>query len=115
MRNMDFEKLRVFAARSGELSVEINGIPYHSLYDPVKEADRFCSGLKIEDADVILLFGWGLGYIGDAIQSRMKQDARLIVFEPDPDLFEMSRDQAVTREALGNRRVQFVLGPEIPH
>src|SRR5207237_2245072 len=86
---MDLEKVRVFPARSGVPTVEVDGVPYHSAYDPVREADRFCSLQKIEEADVIFLFGWGLGYSGDAIQTRIKRGARVIVFEPDAALFDV--------------------------
>jgi hypothetical protein len=110
---MDVEKPRLFSARSGVLSVERNGAPYHSPYDPVREAEKFCSTLKIEDADVILLFGWGLGYCGTALQKRMKPGTRVIVFEPDSGLFELSRDHGATREALRSEAFQFVVGASV--
>ena len=77
------ENLVVFTARSGSPSLKVNGTPYYNEYDPEREVRRFCSNLPIENADVILLFGWGLGYSGSVVRARMKPRARVIVFEPD--------------------------------
>jgi len=110
---MDPGKLSIFTARSGAVSIEVNGAPYHSPYDPVREADKFCSALKVEDADVILLFGWGLGYCGAVLQRRMKPGTRVIVFEPNAGLFEISRAHAGTREALKHGVFQFVVGDSV--
>jgi hypothetical protein len=106
------EDIQVIRARSGLPTLEINGRPYHSPYDPEREALKFCEPLQIEQADVIFVFGWGLGYCGKAIRSRMKQQARIIVFEPLGPLFEFFRRQERT-EAFADSRFEFVAGSRI--
>lgn len=101
--------LSVLTSRSGALSLQVNGVPYHSAYDPVREAEKFCSSLRIEEADVIFLFGWGLGYLGSVLQQRMKAGARAIVLEPDTSLFDFSK-QVQARTTLEDERFQFAIG-----
>ena len=69
--------LRPVASRSGRPNVEVDGIPYHSAYDPRREAQKFYGSHPIEKADVILHFGWGLGYAGDALLHRLKPSAQI--------------------------------------
>lgn len=99
----------VLTARSGALSLQVNGVPYHSVYDPVREAEKFCAALRIEEADVIFLFGWGLGYLGSVLQPRIKAGARVIVFEPDSSLFDLSTQVQTTR-IFEDKRFQFAVG-----
>jgi hypothetical protein len=103
----------LLTARSGLPNVNVSGKPYHSPYDPVREAQKFCAALKIEQADVIFLFGWGLGYCGNTLLTRLKSNARVIVFEPNSELFELSRAQTLNRPAFQDRRFQFVVGERI--
>ena len=102
--------LTVFTSRSGLPTLKVNGMPYYSEYDPLREVSRFFSALPIENADVIFMFGWGLGYCGNAIQGRLKPAARVIVFEPNAGLFELSRTNTHSKKALQDSRFQFVVG-----
>src|SRR5438105_12636006 len=108
-------ELVVFTSRSGSPSLKVNGTPYYSEYDPLREVRRFCSALPIEDADVILLFGWGLGYCGNVVQPRLKPGARVIVFEPDAELFRLSETTGESHKALHDPRFRFVVGEAICH
>src|SRR5438876_3915664 len=108
-------ELVVFTSRSGSPSLKVNGTPYYSEYDPLREVRRFCSTLPIEGADVILLFGWGLGYCGEALQPRLKENARVVVFEPDAALFKLSRTQTDNHKFLQDPRFHFVVGDQICH
>jgi len=68
-------------SRSGLLSLVVDGVPYHSAYDPARESSRFFNNLNLEEADIILQFGWGLGYGAQALQTRTKPSARILIFE----------------------------------
>jgi hypothetical protein len=86
-------RLRTVTTRSGHAGVEIEGPAYHSPYTPQREAEKFYRAEPIEKADVILHFGWGLGYTGAVLRERLKPSAPVLVFEPDEDLFKMYLDQ----------------------
>src|SRR5437870_1478250 len=107
------EDLALVTARSGLPSVKVGGTPYHSLYDPVREAQKFCAPLGIEQADVIFLFGWGLGYCGSALRPRLKLGARVFVFEPNRALFELYGSQTQNRQTFEDSRFEFVAGDSI--
>src|SRR5687768_10476267 len=94
---MAIERLRRVLTRSGQQTVEVDGVPYHSSYNPLGEAQKFYSGLRLEEADVVLHFGWGLGYCGEILRARSKKGARIIVFEPDEELFKLSLSETANR------------------
>jgi hypothetical protein len=110
---MVLEDCTLLTTRSGAPNVSVGGTQYHSPYDPVREAQKFCAALNIEDADVIFLFGWGLGYCGSALRTRLKPGARVIVFEPNRALFELSLRQTVSRWVAQDRRFEFVVGERL--
>ena len=93
-------------SRSGLLNVEVQGVPYHSSYDPAREVEKFCGTFPVQQADVVMVFGWGLGYLGEVLLERIKPSARVIVFEPDEELFKRSR-------VPGDPRFRFVVGSEV--
>src|SRR5438128_7612478 len=103
---MSDQRLRTVTSRSGLPNVEVEGTPYHSSYDPLREAEKFVTTFPIQKADVVMVFGWGLGYLANALLPRLKQSARVIVFEPDDELFKLSKRP-------NDNRFRFVTGPEI--
>lgn len=110
---MTSERLRFVAARSGHINVEVDGAPYHSPYNPQREAQKFYGSYAIEKADIIVHFGWGLGYADDVLVDRIKPSARVVVLEPDQDLFKESLRQRETRKVFQDSRFKFVVGPSV--
>src|SRR6266850_4976175 len=109
------ERLRRVPTRSGQPTVEVDGVAYHSPYNPLREAEKFYAPLRIEEADVLLHFGWGLGYAGQILRQRAKPGARIVVFEPDAELFKMCAAEPANREVFQDPRFQFVTGPKVSH
>ncbi|HYR43226.1 MAG TPA: 6-hydroxymethylpterin diphosphokinase MptE-like protein, partial [Terriglobia bacterium] len=107
------ERLRRFSTKSGQTTVEIDGVAYHSPYNPLREARQFYSGLQLEEADILLHFGWGLGYCGEILRERTKKGARIIVFEPHEELFKLSLAEPANRPVFEDPRFRFVIGPEV--
>jgi hypothetical protein len=108
-------RLQRVLSKSGQPTVQVHGLAYHSAYDPRKEAQKFYAGFQLEQADVVLHFGWGLGYCGDVLLNRTKPGARVIVFEPDAELYKLSGAESGIHGALHDRRIQFVIGDEVRH
>lgn len=107
---MVIEHLRCLPSQSGQPTVEVDGVAYHSPYNPVREAQKFYSGFRLEQADVLLHFGWGLGYCGEILRERAKSGARIIVFEPDEELFKLFQSEPANRIFFDDSRFQFVVG-----
>ncbi len=95
------------------MNVEIDGVPYHSIYDPKREALKFYGTYAIEKADVVFHFGWGLGYCGEVLRDRLKETARVFVFEPSEQVFKLSQRLSHNREILNDSRFRFVAGSEV--
>jgi hypothetical protein len=101
------------ASRSGVPALVVDGVTYHSSYDPVRETSRFLSSHDLEQADVILHFGWGLGYGSDALQARTKPSARIVVFEPNSHLLDLARSRSPNDLAWKDPRFEFVSGADV--
>ena len=61
--------------------VVVHGKKQHSGRDPAREALRFVRDLDIAEANALVLYGYGSGYVARAL--RKKSDARLFIFEPN--------------------------------
>jgi hypothetical protein len=112
---MRTESLQIMATRCGLPTVQAGGVTYHSIYDPLREASEFYSHLRLEEADVLLHFGWGLGYGAELLRKRAKPGAHIVVFEPDEELFALARIHSSCQEAFEDPRFQFVVGPAVCH
>ena len=110
---MAAERLRLAPTRSGPQTVEVDGVRYHSAYNPLREVERFYGSVNLEEADVVLHFGWGLGYAADVLGQRVRSDARVIVFEPDEELFKLFEVEAPDRTMFEDPRFRFVVGEQV--
>ncbi len=73
------DRVSEFTTERGPVVV-VDGKKLHSGRDPVREAMRFVRGLNIAEANSIVLYGYGSGYVARALDK--KTDATLFVYEP---------------------------------
>ena len=107
------EEITLVSSRSGLPNVAVDGVPYHSPYDPEREASKFYAGLPLEGADVVVHFGWGLGYAARLLRERCRPDVKILVLEPDEDLHRLCRREGPGRDALEDPRFRFIVGPQV--
>ncbi|MGE8720612.1 motility associated factor glycosyltransferase family protein [Leptospira terpstrae] len=70
-------------SKTGDPTLEIDGVWIHSRFDPRKEAERFATELPHDGSDrIYLLFGAGLGYILPYLIN--KENVTIIWMEPFP-------------------------------
>jgi len=105
--------IEIPTSKSGLPFLVIDGIPYHSSYDPKREIARFFNDLKLEEADVVMQFGWGLGYVAEVLRRRTKPSARILIFEPNDEILSLSRSRFADDPVWGDRRFQFVSGASV--
>jgi hypothetical protein len=67
----------------------------------------------LEKVDVLLHFGWGLGYAGDVLRQRIRSSARVIILEPDEHLFQLFRQESRSSVLLEDQRFRFVVGDQL--
>lgn len=82
------------ATKTGLKTVELNGYLLHSKYDPIKEAERIVEKEHKENY-VHVLFGYGLGYLADALKSKMKNKEELIIIDPFKDSLCTENDEVI--------------------
>ena len=51
---MAADRIRLVPTQSGQQTVEVDGLAYHSAHNPLREVERFYAGFKLEEADVVL-------------------------------------------------------------
>lgn len=78
------------ASRSGAATLRYQGQYLHSSVDPVAEAERLFVDDRIRDAGLVVLFGLGAGHTLRAL--RQRSQARVVVFEPSPDVLAHALD-----------------------
>lgn len=85
----------VFQTPSGDLSIRVGGHPLEDERDPGTAAQQFVQGLKLQDAENVVLLGAGLGYrLRELNTLGIKQ---LVVYEPSNDVFELAKKHAPER------------------
>lgn len=66
--------------KKGLPTIVLGGYLLHSKYDPIKEAEKIAEK-EIEEDYLHVLFGYGYGYVAQALKAKLK-DAPLLVYEP---------------------------------
>jgi len=80
-------------------------IVLHSLYDPIKEAERFVKSRDIKPDDNILLYGFGNGYVVESILNALNDDGRLVVFEFNYQIFRKALEVRDFAHIISDRRL----------
>ena len=86
------DHIEVLSSRTGLPTVRVmtaSGRPVflHSSVDPVKEAQRIAASISVEPGAVIVVNGFGLGYLVEVLLAAVDDKVPLFVLEPDCDLF----------------------------
>ncbi len=89
-----------------------NRYPVYSVYDPIKDGRRFYDEYGSRGNEICIFLGIGLGYhitpfIAD---SRV---LKIVVLEPDEELFRTVRGQGEIESILNNKKVDFYKGNRI--
>ena len=65
----------------------------HSNYDPVAEASRYLKTLNICESTNFIILGLGLGYQVLEIIRKTSSQAKIYIFEKDPELFALAMSE----------------------
>lgn len=108
---MNPDRIEPILTKSGEISGVWKGVSLHSRIDPKREAERAVKECLPQDAEGIVVFGFGLGYHVEAILSHLPR-ARVWVVEPDPFFFQSALDLRDCSNLASHHRVQIFLGTD---
>ena len=100
--------LRLFSAKSGDLTATINGTLLHSFYNPKREAKKIIQSLHVTKNTIFLVYGFGLGYISEELTDQYP-DISQIIIEPDIKIFQAAT-QTRNFESLLKPTIHFIIG-----
>ncbi|HMM19540.1 MAG TPA: DUF115 domain-containing protein [Selenomonadales bacterium] len=107
-------RVEIITSRTGLPTVRVradNGHPVflHSSVDPVKEAQRVAADVPAEPGAVVIVYGFGLGYLVEALLAQLSEKVLLFVLEPDSELFHTVMETRDIRPVIGNERVVILV------
>lgn len=91
-------QVKLCRSKSGHLNIAFNDSLVdqyvHSNYNPEIEAERWASSLDT-NVPLIVIFGLGLGYHIRALRKRVNKDARIVIIEPDMEIFKLFLENSI--------------------
>ena len=85
----------------------------NSSYAPEREAERWAEQYEITDIETpVCIFGLGCGYFVKALLEKAKEDTIFIIVEPDCEVYETVKDEALIKELTEDKRIHLLVGME---
>ncbi|MBW6477631.1 MAG: DUF115 domain-containing protein [Chromatiales bacterium] len=111
--------LRLEEGRRGQATlkaVDQQGEFYlHSPYDPVRESEQLIERdlPELQELDVVIILGFGLGYLPEAVLARLQPEQRLVIVEPDPCVLRLAAATRPMAELFADERLIWSVGTDI--
>lgn len=86
-RDYKSERVELIEKRSGIKTIKVEGLLYHSQYNPVEEAKKLIDSSVLDPKRPVVVVGLGLGY---HLQELTNRKYSIIVIEPDKDVAYMA-------------------------
>jgi hypothetical protein len=93
-------------------SIKLGNLYLHSRYKPLEEARKIAQ-TSYKKNHLHILFGFGLGYIAGAFLEKLSDDDRLLIIEPDAELFKIASEKFENQNIIKDSKVQISVGLEI--
>lgn len=103
-------RLQIVPTPSGDPSLSVDGVSYHSRYDPWKDALLAAEREVDASATAIIVVGFGLGYGAQAARRRYPR-LPLLVVEPDREVFNAAMASRDLTDFLADSGVTLFLDP----
>ncbi len=82
----------------------------HSLYDPVHESNQIIQKeCQDPEINVVVLIGFGLGYVAEELCQRCDTNTRIIIVEPRSDLLAVALSSRPLDHVLSDPRIKFIV------
>jgi hypothetical protein len=112
-------RVRVMASESGEARViftrsDGEEVRIHSTEDPVKCAQDALDLLnKTEKEGVIVLLGFGLGYLAQELLRHFETGHTMLIYEATPALFRAALGARDLSDFLSSNKIKILVGPDV--
>lgn len=109
------ECIEIMDSRGGLPTVRVissNGkwIFLHSSVDPLKEAQKIAGTISTEPGKIIVVYGFALGYLVEALLEMVDERNLLFIIEPDRDLFFTAMGTRDLSHLINSENVCLVVG-----
>ncbi|MBM7606237.1 hypothetical protein JOC75_004285 [Metabacillus crassostreae] len=92
-------------------TIKIMNYYLHSKYKPLLEAEKIANS-SYKKNHLHILFGFGLGYIANAMLEKISDTDRLLIVEPSLKLFKIVGQNSENNELFKDKRVEMFLGTD---
>ena len=101
-------------SKSGALTASQNGLPLHSAYNPIAEAERTAATIKDSDKEILVFAGIGLGYLPIAA-ARIPGSERktFAILEPSAPRFFAALASLDFKELFKIPKLFFAIGADV--
>jgi hypothetical protein len=82
--------------------------PAYSMKNPKKEAFQAVKNMQLHKENVSIVIGFGLGYLTNAILSKMEKGHRIIIVEPVPQIIKLALNNFDFAKAIHSRDLILV-------
>lgn len=108
------ERIEIKESRAGVPTVRVMSssgkwIFLHSSIDPVKEAQKMAEHVSSESGKIIVIYGFALGYLVEALLETTDKRNLLFIVEPDYDLFCAAMAARDLHHIIGSERVHLLV------
>jgi hypothetical protein len=108
------ENIEIVSSRNGLPTVRVTKLDgkkifLHSSVDPAREANTIAEGLEVSLGNFVVVYGFGLGYLIEALLNKLDEKIPLFVIEPDRALFCVAMSTRDLRSVTSSGRVVIVL------
>lgn len=118
IENLKIDKLfNVFPSKAGlptiEITKENRAVLLHSSYNPQKEASSTIEEYNLDNALLIVVYGFGLGYYIREIINKVESKVYIWIFEADLQLLKIALQNINLSEILKRERLYIIDAREV--
>lgn len=107
-----YNSIEIIKTKTNSASLTYNNILLHSKYNPHKEGLNFPIANHVREGDIILLYGFGLGYHLIPLLETIKDKGRLYVIELNLEILATAFSILDLTPLLGYKNFQLISGIE---
>ncbi len=94
-----------------EFIIDGKRISVHSRFDPVKEAERFASGIDAASFDLFVVAGFGFAYHLEELLRAAPRDATVLALEKSPQVVRHACRERDLTALFGDERFRLLIAP----
>lgn len=107
MSNSNNFRPELLTSRQGALTLSVDGIPLHSTYNPIAEAEKTAAQIEPDKTALIAVLENGLGYL-PRVLNRLYPKTDILVMTPEPRIFDFLKQHNLDYRTELSPRVRIL-------